>query len=211
MFYTCPNGVRVPTRVVVTALVGRVHLEYYQDRVKVVKRHPTLSPLPSQVAIYHLTACPALNLDLVGGFQGGCRKAKFILRAVQRHPPNYPMGAKTVGVWDPAFKVAPPVPVGSRGVQPPPPPPIVLVLRLPLCTCSHGAAWQHDPATLGGGGGRVGANPGQPSNSPTSKQIASGQNEVYSRGQKFEANFGYTNFFLASDLPTDLVVRCPPH
>ena len=38
VFYTCSNGVRVPATVVGTAEDGLLHLEYYQDGLRVVNR-----------------------------------------------------------------------------------------------------------------------------------------------------------------------------
>ena len=42
----------------------------------------TVCPSPYQVLIHHLVAHLALNLDLVGGFQGDHRKANLLLGAV---------------------------------------------------------------------------------------------------------------------------------
>ena len=69
VLFTRSNGVQVTAGVVETAPEGFVHLEY-QDVGRVVNQHSklTLSPSPSQVPINHLTAHPAPDLDLVGGF-----------------------------------------------------------------------------------------------------------------------------------------------
>ena len=50
-----------------------------------------------------------------------------------------------------------------------------------------------------GGGGVWGPGPGRPSH--TRKIFLRQKNEIYQRGRKFEADFTYTNFFFASDLP----------
>ena len=49
IFYTHSNGVRVPARVVETALEGFMHLEYYQDAVKVVNQHSKINSISSTI------------------------------------------------------------------------------------------------------------------------------------------------------------------
>ena len=77
VFYTCSNGVQCPARVVETALEGFAPLEYYQYVAKVVNRYSKIDSIdsPSQVPSHHLTAHPALDLDLVDGLQGVHGKA----------------------------------------------------------------------------------------------------------------------------------------
>ena len=60
-----------------------------------------------------------------------------------------------------------------------------------------------DPGAAKGGGGVV--SPGRPTHPPTSEQIPSGKQEIYSRGRKFEVDFRDTNFPLASVNPASQV------
>ena len=108
MFYTRFNSVRVLARVVETAPKEFVHLEQYQDAVKVGNRHSRLitSPAPSQVPIHHLTGHPALDLDLVGGSRGVVGKLIYCWALCPRCAHCADKPPLTQFIWDQLLFVA---------------------------------------------------------------------------------------------------------